>query len=795
MNLLIKIDFKIDSFCASRAKKRINCAVDACNQTISHGLTKIVTPPANKKNIGFPLECSYIFQAEKAHNTFWKIKFHRFSISSPEKNCSEGYVKIHDGESADNSSLGRLCGTFDRKHEYISESANLTIIFFSANFTKGQFIEFEAEDEPKWNLYRRFGQYPQLNPNRRGHHVSGTYCDRVMSKDECSNGWCHIQSPGFPGFYLPNLTCHYLIQVHDTFAKLTLSSIDVDAMQCDGVECFPRILSWNEDCSKDYVRLYDGSSTSSPIIATICGRAKSKQEIVASSTIMLVEFVTSEIGSLTNYGFEFRAAGTSAKKNEIARPSESCDVNHNLLNTDRVYFHSIKHWYPKNTTCFYRVSGMPHELLEITFYEFQVGKDSSFCTNYLMIYDSLQPDPKRSHDALQFGYSFPGTLCDESFLIAPDSSGNFSSPRNFLKFQSFERSVSCTYKFTATSLMYQRVSVTFSGMFEEKNQDCSQCYGISTGYIEAYEGKPNPENMLACICGVSDTRPITFSITSEGPEITLIYIFTPRLIKQFPSKFGRAQVMFEGYYRLFHGPRCGPVEYPSTLDGFLEYPPTRIFQGLYFQKTRCIWKINRDVNKDLFIKVLELFLHGNCETDYLEIRSTKLPNDLAWKLCGNSSNTVFQRVILRQEIMDSSIEIELLSSQQGNTFNITWTQVDYHESMQDPQALVQDCTFYCQDRDNILCLDRSLICNGINNCPQITDSTGLSIDEVECEKEKDTVWEFGLAALFGCVLAVFIFTVMICVVCIYQRHCKNQKLDPIKQVYSHPRQCSTYTIS
>lgn len=187
----------------------------------------------------------------------------------------------------------------------------------------------------------------------------------------------------------------FVFRVRDTFAKLTLSSIDVDSMQCDGVECFPRILSWSEDCSKDYVRVYDGSSTSNPVIATICGRAKSKQQIVASSPLMLVEFVTSEIGSLTNYGFEFRAAGTSAKPDEIARPTTSCDVNHNLLNTDRVDFHSIKHWYPKNTTCSYGVSGMPHELLEITFYEFQAGKDSSFCTNYLMIYDSLQPDPKK----------------------------------------------------------------------------------------------------------------------------------------------------------------------------------------------------------------------------------------------------------------------------------------------------------------------------------------------------------------------------------------------------------------
>ncbi|CAM1330645.1 Uncharacterised protein g10337 [Pycnogonum litorale] len=812
---------------------------DYCNQTMSTGLIKIVTPEATNQTVGRPFYCHYKFQSStEPQGTFWRLIFHRFAVSEPERNCTDGFVRIIDGgdSSPDSSSLGRICGNFEQKHEYISENPNVTVIFFAERYDRRHFVEFVAKDEPKWNLYQRFGQYPQLNPNRRGHHVGGTYCDRVFPEDECSNGWCHVQSPGFPGFYLPNLTCHYLIHVKETFAKLTLASIDVDSMRCDSVECFPRILTMGDECDDDFVRIYDGPSTSSPSIATMCGRSKSKIEMVASSSIMLVEFATADVGTLTNYGFEFRATGMSGKREDSGRLSESCDVSHRLFDTRRVYVRSIKHWYPANTTCRYRVTALDHEILEVTFKSFRADKESSYCTNYLMVYDGFDPDPTkvivqlcdmnpprskilttgpnvlivyhsergsldgealtyvldvRSHDARQFGYSLPGTLCDETFSIMDDTSGNFSSPRNFLKFQTADSLVSCRYQFQASSRRYHRTSMTFFGMFDEQSPDCSLCYGLSTGYIRAYED----EDMISCICGIAETGPKKFTVTSDGPTLTLIYTFTPRLIKQFPSHFGRAQVMFEGYYELFHGPRCGPIEYPSTLDGFIQYPSPRDYQGPYFQKTLCIWKVKREANKDLFIKIADFYLHSVCASDYLEIRSSKSPADFKWRLCGNSSRNVYQKIVLRQQIVDSSIEIEMASSRRGNTFNITWTQVDYHERSIYPEALVQDCAFRCHENDNILCLDRSLVCNGINNCPTVTTSDSSTIaftdDEASCG-ENVVVWDHWISVGLGCGLA---FCVFLLSVVVYFRHCRNPKFKPIKQVYHQNGECSTYTIS
>lgn len=169
-------------------------------------------------------------------------------------------------------------------------------------------------------------------------------------------------------------------------------------MQCDSVECFPRILTWDDDCQRDYIRVYDGPTTNHPVITTLCGRAKSKQKIVASSNEILLQFVTSKIGSLSNYGFEFRADGTSEKSNEEVPPTDkktSCDVSHTLKDTNRVYFSSTKHWYPKNTTCSYKVSGLAHEVLTVNFYVFQAGKESFYCNNYLMFYEGLEPDPSK----------------------------------------------------------------------------------------------------------------------------------------------------------------------------------------------------------------------------------------------------------------------------------------------------------------------------------------------------------------------------------------------------------------
>lgn len=308
--------------------------------------------------------------------------------------------------------------------------------------------------------------------------------------------------------------------------------------------------------------------------------------------------------------------------------------------------------------------------------------------------------------------------------------------------------------------------------------------------------------MISCICGISDTRPKTYKIVSEGPEVTLVYTFTPRLIKQFPSRFGRAQVMFEGYYELFHGPRCGPINFPATLDGFLEYPSSKTFQGLYFQKTVCIWNIKRETNKDFFIKVVDLFLQGTCQTDYLEIRSEKSPRDFSIRLCGNSSGSIYQRVVLRQEIADSAVEIEMMSSSQGNTFNVTWTQVEYHEALSDPQALAHqdDCAFQCIDRDSILCLDQSLVCNGISNCPEMSNAEfGRRHDEIGCSEVGPQAsgffgdgWHNWLAIGLGCGLA---FCLFIITALLYHKHCKARKMNPVKSPYDHNQHCSTFSIS
>lgn len=82
-------------------------------------------------------------------------------------------------------------------------------------------------------------------------------------------------------------------------------------------------------CQGDYVKVYDGSSKSSPVLMDKTCGSKIPNGVVASSNLMLVEFITD--GAHTASGFQ--ATFTAGKSENKANSKENSPCQINLLFT------------------------------------------------------------------------------------------------------------------------------------------------------------------------------------------------------------------------------------------------------------------------------------------------------------------------------------------------------------------------------------------------------------------------------------------------------------------------------
>ncbi|KAM5129364.1 embryonic protein UVS.2-like [Mantella aurantiaca] len=93
-------------------------------------------------------------------------------------------------------------------------------------------------------------------------------------------------SANYPSAYPDNVNCVWLIRTPYGQASLSFNGFDVQS---------------TPDCSSDYMRIYDGPSKKSPVLLDKTCGSQSIPQIIASSSQMLVEFVSD--GGIAGVGF------------------------------------------------------------------------------------------------------------------------------------------------------------------------------------------------------------------------------------------------------------------------------------------------------------------------------------------------------------------------------------------------------------------------------------------------------------------------------------------------------------
>ncbi|XP_074593984.1 uncharacterized protein LOC141849526 isoform X2 [Brevipalpus obovatus] len=408
-----------------------------CNQTVDI-YQPISAPNMSEYKANQPLTCVYTIRVQpELMDWSVSIRFTTFrvgEVSIERDRCERSYFQIIDGYKKMNGSghtnPGYFCGEIDMPKTIVSETSFVRLIYHSDQYDKQTQFQISTDIQKQDERWNNLGQLYKIR-SKRGQAIPGSYCDRIFQ--DCSPGHCYIHSPGYPEIYPRNLKCRYLIQSTGVgFIKMEVVDMDVDAEQCENLlVCFPRPVTTDpKQCLYDYIRVYDGPSESDPLIATMCGRGRLSSNIIASKSWMLIEFITSPAGHLTDTGFQLKIetniVNERGKSIEIS-DSGLCIIRETITESSELYG-PPRSWYEANLTCSYLFTAPGiDDRLSLEFEHFRVRK-LTLCEEDIRLYDSPKSDP----------FKLMNILCDTNKPLggASDAVYTTSGPSLLVQFNS-----------------------------------------------------------------------------------------------------------------------------------------------------------------------------------------------------------------------------------------------------------------------------------------------------------------------------------------------------------------------
>ncbi|XP_072335393.1 cubilin-like [Scyliorhinus torazame] len=429
-----------------------------------------------------------------------RVKLNFFHVElEPSPHCSKDYIKIYDGPSTISPVLSTICT--GSNHEFISSSNNMIVYFQSdsQNTASG----FTAH-------------YNDVSAN------TNTQCGGNLDDDSGS-----FTSPNYPRSYPNNARCTWYIYVdHDERVKLNFIDIQLEA---------------TPGCSNDYIKIYDGPSTNSPLLSTIC--TGSNRAFTSSSNAMTIHFQSDSQN--TGPGFTANYFEISANKNTHCGGT---------LDDDSGSFTSPNYPrnYPNNAKCTWYIFVDSDERIQLMFIDIQLEVTPGCSDDYVKIYDGsstnspvlstictgsnraftsssnamtihFQSDSQNTGPGFTANYyevsANKNTQCGGKL---DDDSGTFTSP-NYPR--SYPNNAKCTWYIFVDS--DERIQIIFIDIQLEATPGCSD------DYIKIYDGPSTSSPVLSTICtgsnraftSSSNAMTIHFQSDSQntGPGFTANY--------------------------------------------------------------------------------------------------------------------------------------------------------------------------------------------------------------------------------------------------------------------------------
>ena len=337
---------------------------------------------------------------------------------------------------------GYWCGTSWGTNTYFSETSAITLMLRVFNLSQSHVEKNPGVVIPQDTVLlkltyrfllrqRGFLRYgAPYRPHDLGKEMPKTFCDR--SYDNCDKSDCKIQSPNFPGMYPRNLTCYYHVrQTNIPEGKVALIRVSQKNPHLIYIKdrnaphlTKERRFQLGDSCHlmHDYLMIFDGNTTRAPVLLKAC-KGSSLSPITASGpTILLLfhaspyDFPFQDYPRRKVFGFQLdvevifvdvESTSYVARNSTLRIPPSTSLSNrspiqglpfacaweiHSHGQQGSGYIQAPAHSLLPNTTCLWRLSAAPGEVVWLYFLHYRnvihlEMPPPTVCPNTLTIHD------------------------------------------------------------------------------------------------------------------------------------------------------------------------------------------------------------------------------------------------------------------------------------------------------------------------------------------------------------------------------------------------------------------------
>lgn len=531
--------------------------VKTCGGVIEAQEGSIVYPLTNT-SYNHNVRCAWVIKTNQ--DKVINVTFSKFDVEyNPE--CQFDFLQIHDGRSSASQLIGRFCGTIFPKGGNIISSHNFMYFWFRSDHTVA----------------------------KSGFALHWTTVDPVCGGTLDSADHGRISSPGSPGKYPPNRDCYWIISV--TFGKriqLHFYELDIEA---------------HNNCSFDYLALYDGRRTTDPLINKYCNSTH-PAPIQSSGSIMLVHFHSDAIGS--GNGFQISYASVpgvpgcgglfTADQGELSSPVYDGKYLNNLI-------------------CEYEIKTQRDTRIRINIQSFKLESSLRCKYDYLKIYDGPSADSKlvgrfcgttivktymSSTNSLFFKFKSDRSMSTDGFRITYESvcqqiiegdSGIIKSPG-----YPFNYTANRVCEYIIKTSPGKAIQLTFQDFDIEDNN----YYSCQYDNVEIRDGFDDKAPKMGKYCG-AETPPVQTSTQN------FMYI-------KFTSDMTVSGAGFYANYTSIDT-KCGGIYKETT--GLISLPSERAIK--YEDNQNCTWLLVAPEGQHITITWNRFDIEGPPCNDYLEL--------------------------------------------------------------------------------------------------------------------------------------------------------------------------------
>ncbi|XP_064410135.1 cubilin [Latimeria chalumnae] len=560
----------------------------------------LTTPTGSFTSPNYPLpyhynaECYWLLKTNAGNRIV--LRFEDFHLESSSQ-CTYDYVAVYNGNNTNSQILARLCGN-QVPSEIHSTKDTL-------------YVKFRTDESMEAGGF--FATYD---------HVC-----RGITIANRSRGT--VESPNYPYRYPLSSKCDWTIQA------TTGNTINYT---------FSAFMLEDDRCKNDYLKLYDGPNSQSPLLGTYCGNNMPPAGTTTGTSLHMV-FITDTSVNYNGFQMQWFQNGCGGEL---------------YGSTGTFTSPGYPDWYPQNRVCMWHIHTAQHSSIQLTIHDFNIEYHANCNYDVLEVYggpDGTSPrlaqlctsrPPNNPLHVSSTGNAIlvrfktneyiSGKGFNASWQEMPGGCGGmFTAPSGEIHSpgypQPYGTNVDCSWVIQVDNS--HRVLLNFTDF------DIEHGYSCSYDYVAIYDGPSAESPRLGKLCGGQTPEPIT---STQNTIYVRFRSDNSIQHKGFSARFTEA---------------CGAYIIADDIGGVVSSP---LYPATYRPNQNCSWIIRA---KEPFNHVTVSFAdfdienkNGNCTTDSVEILDgDNYGAPSVGRYCGNTLPhpfTSFSNALVINFVSDSS---------------------------------------------------------------------------------------------------------------------------------------------